>query len=266
MRKEHTMKPQKSKLKNLVLSALFAAMALALKPFSFYLLPVARFSFVPVPIIIAGIALGPIWGAAVGGVADIVGYLMFDTSGAAMNLIITAGFVLAGFLPGVVFHVLKGKKKGFYDLANIFSYFILLAIVAGLLLLEGSIKFAEGAINVISPASGNWIALPWSAVIAMIVAFVLYSVVVIRMITGRKKDADTTAEDRTTSSMILLSTTLAIVIGFITVEGTALAVQYGWKLSIMYGIKIMQSFVTIPAYSLIAIMLYPVIKKQLKRF
>ncbi len=266
MRKEHTMKPQKSKLKNLVLSALFAAMALALKPFSFYLLPVARFSFVPVPIIIAGIALGPVWGAAVGGVVDIAGYLMFDTSGAAMNLLITAAFVLVGFLPGIVFHVLKDKKKGFYDTLNIASYFILLAVVAGLLLVEGSIKFAEGAINVVSPASGKWIALPWSAVIAMIVAFVVYSVVVIRMITGRKKDADATAEDRTTNSMILLSTTLSVVLGFITVEGTALAVQYGWKLSIMYGIKIMQSFVTIPAYSLIAIMLYPVIKKQLKRF
>ncbi len=259
------MKPQKSKLKNLVLSALFAAMALALKPFSFYLLPVARFSFVPVPIIIAGIALGPVWGAAVGGVADIAGYLLFDTSGAAMNLLITAGFVLVGFLPGLVFHVFKGKKKGFYDTLNIASYFVLLAVVAGLLLMEGSIKFADGALNVISPSSGEWKALPWGAVIAMVVAFVLYSVVVIRMITG-KKDADTTDESRTTNSMILLSTTLAVVLGFITVEGTALAVQYGWKLSIMYGIKIMQSFVTIPAYSLIAIMLYPVIKKQLKRF
>lgn len=259
-------KPQKSKLKNLVLSALFAAMALALKPFSLYLLPVARFSFVPVPIIIAGIALGPVWGAAVGGVVDIVGYLMFDTSGAAMNLIITAAFVLVGFLPGVVFHVLKDKKKGLYDTLNIASYFILLAVVSALLMLEGSVKMVDGAVNVISPASGKWIALSWTPVIAIICAFIFYSVVVIRMITGKKKSADETKEDRVTNSMILLSTTLSVVLGFITVEGTALAVQYGWKLSIMYGIKIMQSFVTIPVYSLIVIMLYPVIKKQLKRF
>ncbi|MBE6039061.1 MAG: folate family ECF transporter S component [Anaerofustis stercorihominis] len=256
--------PKKSKIKMLVLSALFAAMALVLKPFSFYLLPVARFSFIAVPIIIAGITLGPVWGAAVGAVVDLAGYLMFDTSGAAMNLFITAAFAIVGAMPGLVFHYMKDKKKGFYDTINIASYFILLIGVVILLTMEGSLKFANGFVNVISPASGKWIELPHLAVIAIVIAFVLYSFVVIRMITGRKQD--TSKEEQRINSMILLSTTLSIVLGFMLVEGTALAVQYGWKLSIMYSIKILQGFITIPSYSLIAIMLYPVIAKQMKKF
>ena len=64
--------------------------------------PVLRFSFENLPILFAGIVLGPVWGALVGAVADLLGCVLVAY---AINPIITLGAVTIGFFGGLVFRL-----------------------------------------------------------------------------------------------------------------------------------------------------------------
>ncbi|HVI42377.1 MAG TPA: folate family ECF transporter S component [Anaerovoracaceae bacterium] len=91
--------------KNILLLALFAAISIILTRFlSFYLPIVAvntvRISLGNIPIVLAGLLLGPIAGAATGIVADVVGTTMFSPFGYFPGFTLSAALV--GFLPGIL--------------------------------------------------------------------------------------------------------------------------------------------------------------------
>ena len=65
---------------------------------------VLRFSFENLPILFAGIAFGPISGAFVGAVADLVGCVLV---GYAINPLVTAGAVSIGIVSGISALILK---------------------------------------------------------------------------------------------------------------------------------------------------------------
>ena len=65
---------------------------------------ILRFSFENLPIILSGIAFGPIVGAVVGVVSDLVGCLLV---GYTINPIITVGGALMGLLSGIAFKLTK---------------------------------------------------------------------------------------------------------------------------------------------------------------
>ena len=65
---------------------------------------ILRFSFENLPIILAGIAFGPVSGILVGVVADLVGCVMV---GYAINPIVTIGAAAVGFFAGVSFAFFK---------------------------------------------------------------------------------------------------------------------------------------------------------------
>ncbi len=70
---------------------------------------VLRFSFENLPIILSGIAFGPVAGAAVGIVADLVGCLLV---GYTINPIITVGGAAIGLISGILFRLLKRAPLG----------------------------------------------------------------------------------------------------------------------------------------------------------
>ena len=85
----------------LCLAALLAAMSLILGKFLQIPTPFAEFvriSFENLPVILAGIVLGPLAGAMTGAVADLVGCLAY---GYSINPLITLGAASAGFAAGV---------------------------------------------------------------------------------------------------------------------------------------------------------------------
>ncbi|MBE6584315.1 MAG: folate family ECF transporter S component [Ruminococcaceae bacterium] len=65
---------------------------------------VLRFSFENLPIILAGMAFGPVAGAAVGVVADLIGCILV---GYAINPIITLAGALIGAIGGIMFRVCR---------------------------------------------------------------------------------------------------------------------------------------------------------------
>ena len=110
---------QKNKLKNqsvrgvavfgtikvMVVASLLAAMSIVCgKYLAIGVGNVLRFSLENLPILLSGIAFGPVVGAVTGAVADLVGCLLV---GYAVNPLVTLGAVLVGATGGAVFSVLK---------------------------------------------------------------------------------------------------------------------------------------------------------------
>lgn len=91
-----------STLQKMTLTALLLALYMVATRFlGIYVTPFVRFSF-GIPILIfSSILLGPISGAIIGGVGDILGILIINTSGVAINPFMTISYALMGATPGV---------------------------------------------------------------------------------------------------------------------------------------------------------------------
>ena len=93
----------------LCVAAVLAAMSLVLGKFLQIPNPfqdVIRLSFENLPILFAGITMGPLVGAMVGAVADLIGCALY---GYAINPLITLGGAAVGFLSGTVAHYVVKK-------------------------------------------------------------------------------------------------------------------------------------------------------------
>lgn len=96
----------------LVSSALFVAISVILAQFRFYIplfgFPSVRFSISEIPIFLAGTLFGPMYGAMVGFTSDIISFML--ASSGAYHFGFTLNAMLIGFIPGIVFYVIR--KKG----------------------------------------------------------------------------------------------------------------------------------------------------------
>ena len=91
-------------LRALCLSALLSAMSLILGKFLQIPTPFAeiiRISFENLPILLAGITMGPLAGATVGAAADLIGCLLY---GYPINPVVTLGAMTVGLVSGLVAH------------------------------------------------------------------------------------------------------------------------------------------------------------------
>lgn len=87
--------------RTLVLMGVLTAASIVLSRFlGFYLTETIRIGFGSVPILLAGLWLGPVAGALVGGVADILGATVF--SGLGIYFPITVGPILVGLTAGLM--------------------------------------------------------------------------------------------------------------------------------------------------------------------
>jgi ECF transporter S component (folate family) len=93
----------------MTLCASLIVLSVVFSRFVFFVLPVtgqSRYSLGWIPIYLAGFLLGPAWGAACGGLADVIGYLINPLGGAYFPGF-TISSAIAGFLPGLLFHLLR---------------------------------------------------------------------------------------------------------------------------------------------------------------
>lgn len=252
---------KKTKTTHLAVAALFVALALVVKPFEIYILPVARFNFVGIPIIMSGIVLGPIWGGAVGFIADIVSFLFMDKSGMAINPILTLANIMLGVIPGLIFLKKSNSqqnKKMKYNLCNICCYAVLLVMIVILLSAEGTLIYNNGVLQIVSPSSGEYSAVSWSIVGLIVATFLAYSVAVIFMVTKNKGNEPT----KQIMPKLLFAVTAAMIVGDVLISGLGLGIQYGWPLSLMLTVRIIKAFFAIPIYTLLCF----VINKATSRF
>ena len=105
MKNEASKKRLGSNLRLLAVSAFLAALSIVCG--KYLALPVGnvlRFSFENLPILLAGMMFGPITGALVGTVADLLGCLMV---GYTINPLVTLGAACIGLLGGLLFRLTK---------------------------------------------------------------------------------------------------------------------------------------------------------------
>ncbi len=100
--------------RKLVYLAFLIALTIVLQRFLSIQIPMAgvagvRIGFGGLPIIIAGVTMGPLAGGAVGAIGDVIGYFMNPQGAYMPHFTLTAA--LTGIIPGwIVFHLFGGKK------------------------------------------------------------------------------------------------------------------------------------------------------------
>lgn len=108
------------------LSALAAIGMILGKFLAINITDVMRFSLENITILFSGIVFGPLLGAAVGAVQDIVGCIAV---GYAINPIITLGCAVNGFIAGAVFRVMKKAPSSLSICASVFSAHLLGSVI-----------------------------------------------------------------------------------------------------------------------------------------
>ena len=92
-------------LKVMITATLFASVSIICGKFlAFNVGDILRFSFENLPIILSGVAFGPLIGAFTGLIADVVGCLL---RGYALNPILTLAALFIGFSSGLLFNMLN---------------------------------------------------------------------------------------------------------------------------------------------------------------
>lgn len=116
-----------TRTKDLVTASMLIALSIIFS--RFFNVPISeglRLSFGQIPIIIAGVLLGPLWGFAVGIVSDITGYIINPMGAFMPGITLNAGLI--GLIPGLMCkYILKNKTK----LALVISIVINCLIVNG---------------------------------------------------------------------------------------------------------------------------------------
>ena len=244
--------------KQLVLGALFAAMTIALKPIDIYFLPTARLNVTAVPIILSGITLGPVIGAIVGFIADVLGYVLFDKSGQPIALLLTISSVMMGLIPGIIYRLTPKttKKTNLFSILNILSFFLLVILLIVLLAVEGSVQIENGYVLALHPLTSEWIALEFWVVAAITGAFALYAFVLVFMLARKIKSP------LVDQGKLLFTVSITVILAEILVSSLGLMHVYAWPLLLILIIRIIKGFLVIPLYTLLSAVLYKVIIKM----
>lgn len=105
---------------------LFAIYVVATRFIGVYVTPYVRLSVGVAIMIFSSILLGPISGAIIAGVGDIIGILLVNTSGVAINPFITLTYLFMGATPGLLMMLFKKVKFNLLLTKIIFAVFLLL--------------------------------------------------------------------------------------------------------------------------------------------
>lgn len=119
--------------KRIAYIAIFTAMSIALKTFSFNVTVSNKISLMTSMNILAGIFTGPIGGFIVGALSDGIGFLINPTGGAWMPLI-TLVSGLSGLIPGLVFKIKKLHSIVKIVLSIVLVYFICTVLLNSLII------------------------------------------------------------------------------------------------------------------------------------
>lgn len=112
-----------SKLKKIILAALFLALNIVLSRFLSIKTPIIVIKFSFIPTILSAIMLGPWWTMLISGLADLIGALLFPTGAYFVGYTISA--VLAGFIYGIFLH----RKKPISNMQFLWRLIVSIACV-----------------------------------------------------------------------------------------------------------------------------------------
>jgi ECF transporter S component (folate family) len=109
-----------SRTQRFVYSSIFIALSVVLTRVFSYPIVIAgigaiRLGFGPLPIILGGILLGPVYGGIIGALADILGYLLNPMGGGYVPIIAVVS-AARGILPPIILSVIAKRRYTFWSL------------------------------------------------------------------------------------------------------------------------------------------------------
>jgi riboflavin transporter len=152
------MKSNHKNIQKLTLASMFTALAVMLASpiFSYMIMlfgvPAVRVDLIALPVILAGLILGPIYGLSVGIVTDVLGFLLFTHLFGPYHYGFTINLALTGFISGGFIHLVK--QESFKKVPVVFINFILLTLttfVGIIYLLINDTLTINGVTHTLSP-------------------------------------------------------------------------------------------------------------------
>ena len=250
-------KQRKSKINKLVLASLFIALSIILKlSFEIYLTPDLRINFTTIPIILSGVALGPIWGFAVGVLSDILNFII-KPAGPGIHPGLTFVTGLTGLIPGlVVYFNRKTTKKINYSLLNIINFVILIIGGIALGVSTGALSIRNGAIYL-----GESI-IQWYFYLILFVAFALYAFFVIKVVAKKQE-----INKKLQPNMVVFAVSFVEIVGHVLLSAIFLSQMFGTPAIFLLPGRFLKAIIMIPLESFIiyllanALIKYKLVKK-----
>ena len=136
--------------RKLAIAGMLVALSVAINS-----LRIGSISFGGFPIIFSGLTLGPIMGFFVGGVADVVGFIVRPSASGGFNPLFVLTSALTGFIPGLMILLLRDEYPN-YKLWKVFIAIATGQLITSVLMVPLFITFIrQGALF---GTSGFWVA------------------------------------------------------------------------------------------------------------
>ncbi len=230
---------------------LFIALSVVLKIlFEVYIplggFPTLRLNLTSIPIMLSGIALGPVAGLAVGSISDILCFIIRPSGPYFIGFTISSA--LTGFIPGLLFLVLKKKDVKFLEWFNL--GFILLAL--GILLLSGAFTFSNGSLMY----GGQ----PLNIIFVLLLALLMLGFAVFPVVVVKKMNL----ASHYRSDHILFVVSVTQLVTSIVLHTIFLSVLYGQAVSVLMPARIITNFFLIPVYTIALVGLLRILPQFIK--
>lgn len=208
--------------------------------------PTLRLNLTAIPIMLSGILLGPVAGLAVGTIADILSFIVRPSGPYFIGF--TLSSALTGFIPGLLFMILRKKDVKFLEWFNL--GFVLLAV--GTLLVSGTFSFSNGSLLY----GGEPVNLILMALLVLLMlGFAIFPVIVV-------KKMNLVSSYR--SDHILFVVSITQLITSILLHTVFLSILYGQAVSILLPARIITNFFLIPVYTIALVGLLKILPRFVK--
>nr|WP_312579652.1 folate family ECF transporter S component [Sedimentibacter sp.] len=233
-----------------VRAGLFIAMSLVLKVvFEIYIplagIPALRINFAQIPIMLAGIILGPAIGLCSGAAADIINFMI--KPGGPFFPGFTLVSALSGFIPGLIFKYIK-KDHNYNMLNTIFISLLSVGFVCAFMI-KGIMSFEHNAIIY----NGEPLSFIYIVGFIVLVAAYLYIPIKLTSLGNNNFKID----------KIVFTVSITQLITSILLNTYFLSVVYGKGFLIFLPARILTNFFMIPLYSILIASILGALNKRL---
>ncbi|MBC3887079.1 folate family ECF transporter S component [Acetobacterium paludosum] len=209
--------------------------------------PSLRLNITALPIMLSGILLGPFAGFAVGIISDLMCFIIKPGGPFFIGFTVASG--LTGFIPGLLFMLLRKKKTKYLEWFNL----VFVALSGTILAIFGVFSFSNGSVYY----AGEPLNMVFFIIfIALMIAFAVFPIIVVK-----KSNLD--SEYR--SDHILFIVSVSQMVTSILLNTWFLSILYGQAVAVLLPARLITNIFLIPLYTIILVGLLKTLPGFLKQ-
>ena len=235
----------------LVYSAVFISISIVLKIlFEVYIplggFPSLRINLNTIPIILSGFILGPIPGFIIGIISDLLCYVIKPNGPLFLGFTLSSG--LAGFIPGILWILLKNRKSKYLKFLNLGVS----ALALIYLFITNTINFSNGHFYYFGEPLNIFVAILFFLLILLFSLFPFFGKFLLRKANFREDER------------ILLIITVEQIVNSVLLNTLWLTILYGQAWMVLLPARIITNIFLIPFYSLIISIMFKYLPSNFK--